>query len=674
MPRLTWLPALLFVGGSALSVFGGAAGPRVSIVSPEPGPWVRVFEAAGIHAAPAPQAAQTGLPHWRERIQKGEWLILEGDSALARHFGFRPTGQRVRIQSLEDRLHPGADVVWERAVESAVYEAPPEARVFSRERWTGAPLAAGFRLGQGGVLWAAVSPGEQGYERLPFLLHAAAELGMEPPFRSRRLWVFFDSSYRLRADPEFLAARWRRMGVRGLHAAAWHYVEPDPGRDAWLAGLIDSCHRQGILVYLWLELPHVSEQFWELNPQCREKTAVGQDAKLDWRKLVNLVNPECSGLVVRAVRSLAQRFDWDGVNLAELYFESLQGHHNPSRFTPMNVDIRGEFRTLAGFDPLELFNSASPLHFSRNPGGLRRFLDYRAGLAARIQQQWFEELSRWREARPHLDMVVTHVDDRLDGAMRDAIGSDSAVLLRLAKRYGFTFLVEDPATVWHLGPERYERLARLYSGGQAKLAHLGVDINVADRYQDVYPTKRPAGIELLLLVRQAAREFARVALYSENAIDRREDVWLSSAAAGSPRLRQAKDGLEVDSQAGFGLHWQGGALLNGRPWPVTDGETLWIPPGRHRLSASSQQLPLRLLDFSGTLLNAAVMSDGVRFHYSSESRAFVILDRRPERVLINGNVYKPRMLKNGEGWSLVLPQGTATVELKLGPASDGAGR
>ena len=72
------------------------------------------------------------------------------------------------------------------------------------------------------------------------------------------------------------------------------------------------------------------------------------------------------------------RFDWDGVNLAELYFESLEGHDNPARFTPMNDDVRAEFQAdVAGFDPLELFKPATPgrdvdarqvSRFPRRPG------------------------------------------------------------------------------------------------------------------------------------------------------------------------------------------------------------------------------------------------------------------------------------------------------------------
>jgi len=671
-PKRGWRACVRFAAAALLAgygcqpLLGQHLQPKVYVASAEPAPWAKIFSAAGIGAVAIQPEREASAEAWQTRFQQGEWLVLEGDSALARRFGFQPTGQTVTAISLDDELHPEEDIVWQRAARVPVFQVPPHARVFARERWSRAPLVSGFSVGRGGVLWTAFSPGPRGYERFPFLLHAAAELGLDPPFRSRRLWVFFDPSYRLRADLGYLAARWRGLGVRGLHVAAWHFLEPDPARDAYLRQLIESCHRQGILVYLWLELPHVSEAFWDRHPQWREKTALQQDAHLDWRKLMNLANPDCFQAVVRSTRALAARFDWDGVNLAELYFESLQGHHNPSRFTPMNEDVRREFRNAAGFDPQELFDPASPRHLSRNPVGLRRYLDYRAALAARIQHQWIEELARWRGQSPHLDLVLTHVDDRLDSAMRDAIGSDSAALLPLARRYGFTFMVEDPATVWHLGPERYEILASRYAAREPRPARLVVDINIADRYQDVYPTKRPSGVELLQLVDRAARSFSRVALYFENSIHRRDDVWVSSAAAAVKSYEPTGRGLEVESVAGFGLRWRGEALLDGKPWPAAAGETLWVPPGRHRITTAQHRIPLRLLDFSGTLLDAGVLPDGLELSYFSESRAFAIVDQAPAEIQWNGKRLHVPVWKNGQEWTVVLPQGRGKVRIVAG--------
>ena len=159
------------------------------------------------------RAGSPGSPEWSARVQSGAYLILEGESSIAESFGFRATKENVRISSLEDVHLPKLPIVWEKGLELPRYEVPAEAKVFAKERWTGAPLLAGFRRGAGAVLWLAVSPGERGYERFPYLLHALADLGLDPPFRSTRLWAFFDSSYRLRVDLDYFAARWRNAGI-----------------------------------------------------------------------------------------------------------------------------------------------------------------------------------------------------------------------------------------------------------------------------------------------------------------------------------------------------------------------------------------------------------------------------------------------------------------------------
>ena len=306
-----------------------ASGPTAfHVAGDDPQPWQRIFASVGFQSGGGPvgifviRAGQAGAAEqWIERVENGAFVILEGESAVAQSFEFRPTSQRIRVRSVQGLRRPRLSIVWEQAVDLPVFEIPSKAQVFTRERWLGAPLVAGFRRGAGAVLWVAVTPGQQGYERFPYLLHALSDLGLSAPLRSRRLWAFFDSSYRTRVDLDYFAQRWRTAGIAALHAAAWHYYDPDPQKDEYLRKLIESCHRRGILVYAWLELPHVSEKFWNEHPEWREKTALLQDAHLDWRKLMNLSNRDCFRAVSSGIRRLIDRFDWDGVNLAELYFE-----------------------------------------------------------------------------------------------------------------------------------------------------------------------------------------------------------------------------------------------------------------------------------------------------------------------------------------------------------------
>jgi hypothetical protein len=471
--------------------------PYYSVTSSDGGAWPKILSSIGFERRPEDVArmvvvrggsAEAG--DWAKRVEGGVILSLEGESALADSFGFRRSAKSVRVNSVIDIHGPELPIIWEKSADLAVFTVPEGALVFARERWSGAPLLAGLRSGHGAVLWAATDPGERGYERFPYLLQALSELGLAAPYRSSRLWAFFDSAYRSRVDVDYFAARWRAAGISALHVAAWHFYEPDAEQDLYLRRLIEACHREGILVYAWLELPHVSEKFWADHAEWREKTGLRQDAQLDWRKLMNLTNRDCFRAVAKGVGQLVGRFDWDGVNLAELYFESLEGLDNPARFTPMNDDVRALFRKQGGFDPLELLGTR------KDAASRRLFLDFRRSLVQKMQSEWIEELEAIRGRKPDLDLVLTHVDDRLDPRMRDAIGADSAKVLPLMEKHRFIFLVEDPATVWNLGAERYAAIAGQYRALTSHEGQLGIDINIVERYQDVYPTKQQTGVEL----------------------------------------------------------------------------------------------------------------------------------------------------------------------------------
>ncbi len=644
--------------------------PYFSILSAPPGPWPAILSSIGLQSPPAGASAARvtvalpGAPasaDWSARVQSGAILILEGASPLAESFGFRAGPTTVHAGSLRDIHQPGLSIVWENALDLPVFTLPPGAVVFTRDRWTGAPLTAGLHRGSGAVLWVAVSPGEQGYERFPYLLDALSDMGLDPPFRSSRLWAFFDSAYRSRVDLDYFASHWRKSGIAALQVAAWHFFEPDPQGDAYLKRLIEACHREGIQVYAWLELPHVSEKFWAAHPEWREKTAVLQDAQLDWRKLMNLANPDCFRAVAAGVRQLLGRFDWDGVNLAELYFESLHGIDDPSRFTPMNLDVRAQFEIKNGWDPLEVFRSR------KDDASRRVFLDFRADLAARIEEQWLAEIEKVRDpkspnAKPDLDLVLTHVDDRFDPHMRDAIGADAARALPLLEKHNFTFLIEDPATVWNLGPQRYETIADRYRALTARTAQLAIDVNIVSRYQRVYPTRQQTGIELFQIVHQAARNFSRVALYIESSLEAPDLKLLPSAASAVTRIEKSGPQMTVDSLAAVGLPWKGPVLVDGQLWPVADDDTVWLPAGLHTVEPDGASSAPRLLRLNADVRSARVASPtAIEVTYDAAARALAILDRPALSIKVDGASYP---IRDAGGLTLFLPRGHHVVAIE----------
>jgi len=657
-----WLPAVTFA----------AATFNYHIAGDDPGPWPQIFSSIGItRAAGGPanlfvvRTVATGsVPQWIQRIQQGGIVVLEGEGELATALGITPGKQKVVVRSIVDQHAPKLGIVWESPLEIPIFNVPKDAVVVATERWDHAPVTVALHRGMGAVLWMAAAPGKEGYERFPYLLQALNDLGMKPPFQSQRLWAFFDGAYRSRVDLDYFADRWRKAGIGALHVAGWHYYEQNAESDEYLRRLIEACHRKAILVYVWLELPHVSEKFWDAHPEWREKTAILQDAQLDWRKLMNLNNPDCFAAVSQGVKDLVGRFDWDGVNLAELYFESLEGAANPARFTPMNQVIRDEFRGLHGFDPIELFQAAKPAVKSDDTR-LRTFLDYRADLARRQQEKWIGQIESIRASKPDLDFVLTHVDDRFDTRMHDLIGADAARVLPLLDQHDFTFLIEDPATIWNLGPQRYPQIAARYQPITRHTDHLAIDINIVERYQDVYPTKQQTGTELFQLVHLAAQSFSRVALYFENSILTPDLPLLASAAASVDKAEQNGSRLVIESHQAVGVPWQGPALVNGRLWPARGDTTLWLPAGPSVVEQAPKDSPLRLTDFSGDLREASVIANGLRFSYQSSARTLAVLNARPRKLEIDGAPSDPKLFESGSGFVLTLPRGQHVVQLTL---------
>ena len=485
--------------------------------------------------------------------------------------------------------------------------------------------------------------------------------GLELPLRTTQLWAFFDSAYRIRADVDYLAQRWRKAGIGVLHVAAWHNMEPDAQQDEYLARLIEACHRNAILVYAWLELPHVSEKFWADHPAWREKTALGQDAQLDWRKLMNLQNPECRREVEKQVGVLLQRFDWDGVNVAELYFESLEGASNPARFTPFNDDVRAEFKQVEGFDPKLLFDVNSPFSGGKDAEKLRKFLDFRTRLASRMQGEWLDAFGRLKASKPYLDVVLTHIDDRFDPSIRDALGADVARSLPMIQARHSTLLVEDPAPLWGLGAERYSKLADKYNELTRDRQHLAVDINVVERYQDVYPTKKQTGVELLELVHEAANSFARVALYFENSLEK-QDLSLLPAAATAATLTQTAGGeVEINAAEPTRVAWKGPVAIDGKLWPVQDAEYVLAPAGKHRLTAVTEQPAIAITDFNGDIRSVIAGKRQLDLAYLGRSRAIAKLDSPVTSIEVDG-VPLPKSAVGGST-SIMLPAGQHLVSL-----------
>jgi hypothetical protein len=282
-----------------------------------------------------------------------------------------------------------------------------------------------------------------------------------------------------------------------------------------------------------------------------------------------------------------------------------------------------------------------------------------------MQEEWLQAAEHFRSFRPGLDIVLTHVDDRFDPGMRDALGADAGRVLPLLDSHSFSFLIEDPATVWNLGPQRYPEIARRYTPLTPHRDKLAIDINIVDRYQDVYPTKQQTGTELFELVHMAATAFPRVALYFENSILPPDLPLLGAASAVvtsyATSYAKEKQRISIDSATDVEVALgASGALVDGKPWPLLTGTGVRLPAGAHVVEPAAKREGISISDLNATLRTASIDGRRIRFRYSGESRAIVRFDRKPAAIEVDGQAFAPFCVEASD-CAVLLPRGEHEV-------------
>jgi hypothetical protein len=111
-----------------------------------------------------------------------------------------------------------------------------------------------------------------------------------------------------------------------------------------------------------------------------------------------------------------------------------------------------------------------------------------------------------------------------------------------------------------------------------------------------------------------------------------------------------------------GIRWEGPATLDGRSGPVRDRDRLWAPPGDHLLAPAAAAPPASLTDFNGVLETAASLPDGIELRYTARARALATFDRKPVRLLLDGQPAALDLLtQSGPAFVLRLPAGPHTA-------------
>src|SRR5437588_6468592 len=446
---------VLAVGGGATAQTTPPPGPRlerplVVVAAPDAAGWVRLLGASGAaarlgtfdEAMARPAAVITGAVNLsadqrrrvRDAVTSGKRVVSPNDAVLA-DLGVGRGAER-RVASARTAGLDG-DARWAFPVAVRPLEGASLAPVATS---ADAMLAGILSIGRGQVLALAVDPlgaGRFGHELLPDLGRFTAAFTGAPvgPARTGADVYLDPGSLRnaVSGKPEDLAER--LAGARAVHIAGWNADNQDSKFDYDYQALINALHARGVLAYAWLEPPFVSLRFWLEHPECREKTATGRDAFVDWRRLIALEDPTCFASASKVFSNVVSAFPFDGVDVAELYFEP---------------DTRRE-----DFTP---FHPSALAQLVRDPNAdAPAFRAFRTQLVTDLNRKLLQFLNGLPHA-DQLDFQMTVVDNKLDPALGSQVGSDIDALARVPKHRGAIAQVETPITPCPHGPPRCDAL------------------------------------------------------------------------------------------------------------------------------------------------------------------------------------------------------------------------
>ncbi len=607
-------------------------------------------------------------------VEGGMPLLLDGSTPLAEELGVKAMGTRSVITRYD----------WDRYAEDPVrlpgrlaylrFKVSPALQVLAFDPKHKAPLVVSGSRGQGRFIYSAIplEPREgMVFQYLPFLAQAIVdELHVAPSLAADNLCVYVDTGGEPKVDPAVVVAQLKSWSVREVHLGAFYTSE---AFREFVPRFIAAAHREGISVYAWLEYPMVSREFWDQHPQWREVTASGHPAIMDWRYHMALEDPACFQAVAELTQRLVLDYDWDGVDLAELYFEGDPGiFKDPEDFTPMHPTFRQMFKKRYGVDPREMFDPDSPTYGTRNPKLRSELQEYRVELITQLTEDFLETLAACQAQKPYLQTTLTVIDALRDPTVTERFGVDPDRLLALQKRFGFAVEIEDPYTVWNSSPDRYRAIGEYYRPRLQPGTPFSLDVNVVDRIPPGRPLNKPRGLELYELVANVAASVDLITLYAFSTFSP-DDMRLVPFVLGAQQMNgdASEEGAVAARRQ---IIWQTdtrgrSVYLDGQEWPCRSDSQVLIPAGTHRVSTRPQaddagQSPLRIERLNGTILGAEQSGQHVRFTYESRGRCYVTLNRTPATVLCDGAPGVGKILSNIGRMCLVLPQGKHTVEME----------
>ncbi len=604
-------------------------------------------------------------------IYQGGMVITDGYSPLAERIGFTFMPEEIKVRGIKETTLPAPIFTWSSPASVAKF-AFEEGLVLARDVEQNLPLVVLRSLGQGKVLFLAATFDPEtpfGVSRFPYLAYYLKN-NMGIPFHVRRnnLEVYFDPGLRPEASLEKLVRHWRSSGIKIIYLAAWHFYENYQFPYRYF---IDLCHRFGIAVYAWFELPQVTPLLWERHPEWREKQVNGEDARNGWRLPLNLFHPEGREAALRFFRQMLLDYEWDGLNLAELCFDTDHGFVNPDKFTPFNREVAQLFKEKYRFDLAELFRSDSPFYWKKNPEARLYLVDWRRTLVRELHLLFLREIEKLKEVKKaDWEVIVTTFDSLLHPEIVEQCGVDTRDIIDLMNDFSFVLQVQDPARSWLELPSRYQLYLETYRKVLPDLSRLMFDINVVP-WRDIrgtpFPSAVACGQELATLVYWAQQASGRVAIYSEATMLPLDLPLLSFVLGADVTIKKKKDGYLVKSHRPFNLllnrpDYQ--AVLNGKNWPLISSSTIAIPAGENYLQLKKAPafypagLAYRFF-LDGELIEIEVDGPWYRLSYHSSLPVTFSFYPLQNRLLLDGRAVSLLL----DQTNLVLPRGRHQLEI-----------
>lgn len=615
-------------------------------------------------------------------VKRGGNLITDRRSKLTNALGIRFLDSELKVHAVRDKLYPQEHISWTENQLIRKFETSQEDEPYCIDAATGLPIVIGRKIERGKVLFFSTAFDANsmlGYSNYPYAMEYVRDyFDVSPVVKKNNLEFYFDPGLRKNTSIENSVKQWVRQGIRIVHVSAWHEYPKwsyDYGR------LIKLAHENGILVMAWIEPPQVSLKFWQNHPEWHEKNFENKDVSSGWRNPVALEDEKCLQASIEQYIKLLKSFDWDGVNLAELYFNSDKGFQNPKQFQPMHPSACAEVYKKYKIDLKKIFDPNSSFYWKNSAHVRECVTRYRTEKIYELHDKILTAIYGFAKHKPGFQIMVTSMDSYGSPELKEDIGVDGDHIIALQKKYGFLLQIEDPENKWSTEPTRYKKMADLYAEKLGSRDKLLLDLNILTvRNKDMitpFPTLVPTGIESYQLINSSALGSSRFTIYSEATANPQDISLFPYASASQVDYTQTDFGYNVKSPTSFTLQLpkrykiimiDQEHIIGNR-----DNEFL-IPAGAHSILYDNDKLPgfstveiqPQIMSFTGNLLKVRYDMRSVNFSYQSQGRGIVSLSLVPSSVKIDGKPYEAEVMKGRDCYSIFVPEGKHDVVILTG--------